>query len=192
MTHFIQHWIGTFWFGYVVVWVLIGLTAKRAVQRQSVGSRLLQSLLGALGLVCIFNFWGNIPQGWLTVRVIPHTDLWALTGAILSVAGVALAFWARAILGRNWSGSVTIKRDHQLILRGPYGFVRHPIYTGLLTGMFGTAIIFGLLRCFVGVLICMLSLWLKSQTEEKFMIQQFGDKYMQYRDRTRALVPFVL
>lgn len=192
MIHFIHRWIGPFWLGYCIVWVSIGLTAKRAAQRQSYGSHFLQSCVGLLGLILIFDFWGFFTRGWLTTRIIPNTAPWALTGAALAVGGVALAFWARAILGRNWSGSVTIKHDHELILRGPYSFVRHPIYTGLLTGMFGSAIIIGFVRCFLGVLVCILALWLKSRTEEMFMIQQFGDQYTQYRQRTRALVPFVL
>jgi protein-S-isoprenylcysteine O-methyltransferase Ste14 len=77
-------------------------------------------------------------------------------------------------------------------LRGPYGFVRHPIYTGLLVGMLGTGIVFGYVRCFIGVLICGFALWLKLQIEERFMVQQFGDQYTHYRQRVRALVPFVL
>ena len=192
MIPFVEHWITYFWLGYCIIWASLAITAKRAVQRQSSGSRLLQSCLALLGLILIFNLWGFAPPGWLETRVIPRTAFWALAGAALSVGGVLFAFWARAILGRNWSSSVTIKHDHELVLRGPYTFVRHPIYTGLLTGILGTALIYGLARCLVGFLVCVLALWLKSQTEEKFMIQQFGDQYMQYRQRTRALVPFVL
>ena len=58
-------------------------------------------------------------------------------------AGLAFAVWARVYLGRNWSGTVTVKQDHELIRSGPYGFVRHPIYTGLLLAMLGTAIAIG-------------------------------------------------
>ena len=102
------------------------------------------------------------------------------------------AFWARFILGKNWSATVTIKQDHQLIVRGPYQIVRHPIYTGLLAGLFGTALIYGLMRCFVGVVVVGLGLWLKAQTEEQFMLQRFGAQYALYRQQVRALIPFVL
>ena len=192
MVAFLTYWISYFWLGFCIVWLILGFASKRSVQWQSSGSRILQSGLTVVGLVLIFNFWHFRGRGWLTARAVPGTMPWALAGAALAVAGVLLAFWARASLGRNWSGRVTIKQDHQLILRGPYAFVRHPIYTGLLAGMLGTALIYGRARCFVGLLICALALWLKSQTEEKFMLQQFGEQYAHYRQKVRALVPFVL
>ena len=145
-----------------------------------------------IGLLLIFNFLDVFTHGWLETRVIPKTQLWVLAGAVLALAGVLICFWARAILGSNWSGTVTIKQNHELILRGPYSFVRHPIYTGLLIALLGSSIVYGYARCFIGVFICGFALWLKSQTEERFMIQQFGEEYAQYRQRTRALVPFVL
>jgi len=95
-------------------------------------------------------------------------------------------------LGRNWSGLVTIKQDHELIQRGPYQLVRHPIYTGMLVGMLGTAFIYGIARCFVGVLAVGLAFWLTMQIEERFMLQQFGAQYADYRQHVRALIPFVL
>lgn len=192
MVHFITRWIGEIWLVFVIVWLAAAFAAKRAVQRQTYGSRVLQSLIAFIGLMFIFNIFDAFTRGWLTARVIPHTAPWVLFGAVLAVAGVLFCFWARAVLGRNWSGRVTIKENHELILRGPYAFVRHPIYTGLLASTLGTALVYGLARCFIGLLIFAFALWLKSQTEEQFMIQQFGDRYTQYRRRTRALVPFVL
>ena len=189
---FIEHWIGPFWLVLWIIWWLAAFTSKRSVQLQSPGSRIVQSGLFLIGMLLIFNIGHLFREGWLVRPVAPHTGLWILTGAALAVAGVSIALWARVILGSNWSGRVTIKQDHELIQRGPYAFVRHPIYTGLLLGMFGTSLVFGLIRCFVGLLIVFLGLWLKSQTEEQFMIQQFGEHYRQYRQHTRALIPFVL
>ena len=196
MVSFIVQWIGVLWLVFAIVWLVAAFTSKRSKQRQTYGSRILQGVLMFVSMLFIFNFWNVFNSssigGWLTARLIPATPFWALLGAVLAVAGVLFCFWARAILGRNWSGTVTIKQDHELILRGPYAFVRHPIYTGLLVGMLGTAIIFGYVRCFIGVLICGFALWLKLQIEERFMLQQFGDQYTHYRQRVRALVPFVL
>lgn len=189
---FIEHWIGPFWLVLWILWWLAAFTSKRSVQRQTSGSRLLQSGLLLIGLLLIFNIGRFFTQGWLIEHLIPHTEAWVFSGAALTVLGILIAFWARATLGSNWSGRVAIKQDHELIQRGPYAFVRHPIYTGLLTGMLGTVLVYGLARCFIGLLICVLALWLKSQTEEQFMVQRFGSQYVQYRRRTRALVPFVL
>jgi protein-S-isoprenylcysteine O-methyltransferase Ste14 len=189
---FIERWIATFWLVLWIVWWLAAFISKPSVKRQNSGSRLLQSGLFLLGLALLFNIGRFITRGWLAARIVPHTDGFILAGAALTLAGVLFTFWARTILGRNWSGRVTIKQDHELILRGPYALVRHPIYTGLLVGLLGTAIVYGYARGFVGVLITGIGLWLKLQTEEQFMVQQFGDQYAHYRQRVRALVPFVL
>jgi protein-S-isoprenylcysteine O-methyltransferase Ste14 len=192
MVVFIERWLGTVWMVFAVVWFAAALTSKRSVQRQTYGSRALQSSMLLVGILLIFNFLNFSMRGWLETRLIPHTDAWVLAGTVLCVTGILFCFWARAILGTNWSGTVTLKQNHELILHGPYAFVRHPIYTGLLAALLGSAMVYGLLRCFIGVLFCALALWLKSQIEERFMVQQFGDKYRQYRQRTRALVPYVL
>lgn len=192
MAPFVVRWIGTFWLLLWIVWWLAAFSSKRSVQLQSRGSRLLQSGLFLIGILLMFNIGDPFRNDWLSKSLTPHTAPWILAGVILTLLGVFTAFWARAILGRNWSGRVTIKQDHELIQRGPYAFVRHPIYTGLLLGMLGTSFVYGHARCFVGLLVMLLGLWLKSQTEEQFMVQQFGDNYLQYRQRTRALVPFLL
>lgn len=192
MVPFIVRWIGILWLIFWIVWLAAAFTSKRSVQRQTYGSRVLQSGLMVVSIIFIFDFWNFFNRGWLAARLVPRTPFWALFGAALTVSGILLCFWARAILGRNWSGTVTLKKDHELIQRGPYTVVRHPIYTGLLTGMLGTAIVYGHVHSFVGVLIMLFALWLKSQIEERFMIQQFGDQYSRYRERVRALVPFVL
>jgi len=98
--------------------------------------------------------------------------------------------WARVFLGANWSATVTIKQDHEIIRSGPYALVRHPIYSGLLLGMLGTAIAIGEMRGLVGLVF--LGWWLKLQTEEQFLVEQFGTQYLKYRQETKALIPFVL
>ena len=192
MVAFVVRWISATWGIFWVVWLLAAFASKRSVQRQTAGSRLLQSVLVLIGVIFIFDFWNFFTHGWLSARLIPRTQFWVLFGAALTISGILFCFWARAILGRNWSSAVTIKQNHELILRGPYAFVRHPIYSGLLMGMLGTAIVFGLARCFVGVFIFGLGLWIKSQIEEKFMLQQFGEQYVNYRQQVRALIPYIL
>lgn len=192
MVSFIQHWIGDLWAIFAVLWFGTALISKRSVQRQTSGSRLLQSGIVLLGLWLIFDFGHVFTRGWLADVAVPDIAGWVLPGAALTVAGMLFAAWARTILGRNWSARVTIKQDHELILRAPYSFVRHPIYTGFLLALLGTAFVYGVVRCFVGLAICLFGLWLKSQTEEQFMIQQFGEEYAHYRRRVRALVPFLL
>lgn len=112
-------------------------------------------------------------------------------GAAVTVGGLLFAVWARRYLGRNWSSSVTIKQDHELITTGPYSLVRHPIYTGILTGFLGTAIALSQVRGFIGFVLVLLILWPKLRIEEKWMRSQFGETYADYARHTAALVPYL-
>jgi protein-S-isoprenylcysteine O-methyltransferase Ste14 len=86
---------------------------------------------------------------------------------------------------------VTVKQDHELILRGPYTIVRHPIYSGLLLALTGTAIAVGEIRAFVGLGLAFIGFLLKSAGEEKFMREEFSAEYARYSQRVRRLIPFV-
>ena len=107
------------------------------------------------------------------------------------VAGLLFAVWARVHLGRNWSSSVTIKQGHELITTGPYAVVRHPIYTGILAGILGTAIALSQVRGFIALVIFFLIFWFKLRMEEQWMSSQFGETYATYSHQTAALVPYV-
>jgi protein-S-isoprenylcysteine O-methyltransferase Ste14 len=177
------------WLFLIVVWLATSLRTKPTVQRQSGSSRFWQMVFTILGAFLIFN--KSVEIAWLDARLLPPTIAVALAGLILTCLGVAFGIWARLTLGSNWSSSVTLKEGHTLICRGPYRLVRHPIYTGLLIALTGSAMQYGHLRHFVGVLAFGFGFWLKSQTEEQFMVQRFGDQYLSYRQHVRGLVPFV-
>ena len=108
------------------------------------------------------------------------------------VTGLGFAVWAREHLGTNWSRSVTIKQDHQLIVTGPYAVVRHPIYTGILTGFLGMTLAVAEIRGIVAFVLVSLVLGAKLRLEEQWMRTQFGAPYEAYSRRTAAVVPFVL
>jgi protein-S-isoprenylcysteine O-methyltransferase len=101
------------------------------------------------------------------------------------------AGWARLFLGGNWSSNVTLKQNHTLVQSGPYRIVRHPIYTGLIVALLGTAVALGELRCFLGVLLAAIAWKIKSVSEETLMEQQFGDQYTRYRRQVKGLVPYL-
>ena len=191
MIPFIEHWIGYAWLAFIVLWFLAGIASKRSVRTQTSSSRLFQVVLIFIGAM-IFNLNRWFVSGWPTLPIIPRETPFILGGAIITIAGMLFCVWARAILGTNWSARVTIKANHELVRQGPYQIVRHPIYTGLLIGLLGTAFVYGFAGCFVGVLVIGFAFWLKSQTEEQFMVQQFGDQYLQYRQQVRALIPYIL
>jgi protein-S-isoprenylcysteine O-methyltransferase Ste14 len=137
-------------------------------------------------------FTRNPQLGPFSWAIFPDVPLVHYSGLVLTCAGLALAVWARLLLGRNWSAIVTIKQDHTLVRSGPYHWVRHPIYSGLLLAMLGTAICFGELRGLVAVGIGLIGFWLKSRLEEAFLIEQFGPEYAEYQKEVKALIPAVL
>lgn len=103
-----------------------------------------------------------------------------------------MTIWARKILAGNWSSDVTLKQGHELVKAGPYRFVRHPIYTGLLLMCLGAAIDIGLLRAWLGVALVFVGFWIKLNQEETLMLRHFPDDYPTYRKQVKALVPFVI
>jgi protein-S-isoprenylcysteine O-methyltransferase Ste14 len=132
------------------------------------------------------------PAALALPRVLAVWPLVLLAGAAVTIAGLLFAVWARVYLGRNWSRSVTIKEDHELITTGPYALARHPIYTGILTGLLGTAIALSQVRGFIAFALFFFAFWIKLRMEEQWMRSQFGETYVTYAHQTAALVPFLL
>ncbi len=178
------------WFVLMVVWLIAAIGRRKTVRRQSHGTRLWQS--GILLLGGWLLFWRNTGVAWLDFTVMPRTNIVQWTGFAITLAGIAFALWARLTLGTNWSGVVALKEGQNLVRRGPYRVLRHPIYTGILAGLAGTAVTRGSVHALMALPVCAFAFWLKSLTEEQFMVDQFGEEYLQYRRHVRALVPFIL
>ncbi|HUA78797.1 MAG TPA: isoprenylcysteine carboxylmethyltransferase family protein [Dyella sp.] len=128
----------------------------------------------------------------LREQFVPHTTLVYALGLALVVLGAALAIVSRMMLGRNWSASVQLKQEHELITVGPYRFIRHPIYTGLLILFLGDAVMVGDWRGLLAVAIVFVSFWRKLRLEEAWLAAHFGEPYQHYQARTKALIPALL
>jgi protein-S-isoprenylcysteine O-methyltransferase Ste14 len=178
------------WGIFFVVWVLAAIFAKRTIYREPGLERFRYLIPVVLGWFLLFR--GTRLRPPFNVRVIPQTDAVLVVAAILCVCGLGLCLWARAILGRNWSGTVTLKENHELIVRGPYRLVRHPIYSGLLIMMLGTAIELGHLAGILGLVLVFVSFWIKSSAEEELMLKQFPNDYPAYRACVKRIIPFLL
>jgi protein-S-isoprenylcysteine O-methyltransferase Ste14 len=180
------------WLAWAAYWWVLARRVKATQRQESLFSRLafVVPVLLAAGLLL-----SSVPGiALLDERFLPSAAgrVWAAIGAALNLLGLSLAVWARRYLGRNWSGVVTIKEDHELITGGPYRVVRHPIYTGLLLAFAGLALARGEWRGILGVLIAAAAFWRKLKVEERWMRERFGDKYQTYCQRVSALVPFVI
>jgi protein-S-isoprenylcysteine O-methyltransferase Ste14 len=184
---------GGVWLLWLMYWGISAIGVKQAVRVESNTSRFIKYFLPIL--VAVILLWA--PREWLggtflAARFVP-AQLWIVwLGFFLTVAGLAFTCWARVILGRNWSGVVQLKQDHELIVRGPYSIVRHPIYTGLLLAFLGSALAMGEWRALLAALIVGVSFWRKLRLEERWLCELFGDQYRGYMQRVKALVPWLL
>ncbi|HEU5399258.1 MAG TPA: isoprenylcysteine carboxylmethyltransferase family protein [Gammaproteobacteria bacterium] len=171
-------------------WGVAAMGTKRATRKEPLITRIpvVVGILLAIVLLLAPGWLGSFMDTSFTA----HSDATYLPGLLLACAGMGFAFWARGTLGRNWSGRVTIKEDHELVTRGPYTLVRHPIYTGALLGFGGSALALGHLGGLFSIAI-MLAIFLhKIRLEERVMGTHFGEHYAEYRRRTRALIPFLI
>ncbi len=180
---------GALWVAWAAIWILLALRTKRAQLRLKSADALTYMLPTAVGAyLCIARSGILIRLGLWRPNLPPIAWLMWL-GAALTLAGLLFAIWARLYLGKNWSGLVTVKHDHELIRTGPYRFVRHPIYSGILLALVGTVVCRRNLWGFLGVALVWLGLWLKSRMEERFMVETFGAQYQDYRRATGAILP---
>jgi protein-S-isoprenylcysteine O-methyltransferase Ste14 len=178
------------WLAWGLYWWASSRDVKVAARTESALSRL--SHVVPLMLAVALLVFPRIPIGVLRSRFVPAASWPFWVGAALAAAGLVFCVWARLHLGRNWSGIVTVKQDHELITSGPYAIVRHPIYTGLLLAVVGSALATGEWRGVVAVALVFAAIWHKLRIEERFMVETFGDAYVQYRRRVKTLLPFVL
>ncbi len=178
------------WLSWAAYWWASSRNVKSAVRHESPASRL--SHIGPLVLAAILLSMPNLPVCFLGERFLPLATLPFGVAAALTAAGLLFTVWARGYLGANWSATVTIKEDHELIVSGPYALVRHPIYTGLLVAFVGSALAIGEWRGVLAVALASLALWRKLRLEERWMRQEFGEEYRAYCRRVPALIPFIL
>lgn len=189
MIWFYKAFFPAVWIIFLIYWQIKAANVKNTQRLEPAGSRILRVLTILIAIALVSTTW--IPLAWL-YRPLWPVGLWPFwLGAALSVGGLLFAIWAREHLGRNWSRSVSIKQDHELITTGPYAVVRHPIYTGCLAGFLGIAIAISEVRGFVAFVLFYLMFWAKLSKEERWMRSQFGETYTQYVHRTAALVPYL-
>lgn len=112
-------------------------------------------------------------------------------GLALFVLGLALAVWARVYIGRNWGMPMTHKVDPELVTTGPYRFVRHPIYSGILLAMIGTGVAVSVYWLVLAVLLGAYFVY-SAAMEERYLTERFPDAYPEYKRSTKMLIPFVL
>ena len=174
--------IGIGWVVFWIAWLIAAFTAKAS---RSPSSRLAGSRI-ALAIVVVILFRANVRGG--SERV--DGPVLEGIGLALWIAGLALAVWARLYLGRNWGMPMSRRQEPDLITTGPYRFIRHPIYTGIILAMIGTALAINLLGLIAVAVIAAFFAY-SAAREERFLVEQFPATFPDYKARTKLLIPFV-
>ena len=191
MQPLMEHALKTTWLILGLYWLWSSRRIKAASHMESFPKRFAAyyfPLLAAGALLGPGEWYGD---SWLHQRFLPELVLFQPVGLVLVIAGVFFACWARYTLGHNWSVAAQLKREHELIQSGPYRFVRHPIYSGLLLAFLGTTVMIGEWRALLAFAIILISFLYKFRVEERLLRMHFGDSYLQYASRTKALVPAI-
>jgi protein-S-isoprenylcysteine O-methyltransferase Ste14 len=171
------------WVIFSLYWEYAARNAAPAKSAESKGSRAFHvTMTNAAALLVIAPIRG-------AGRALPASMAVMSAGLAIEGAGVLLAIWSRTHLGRYWSGEISVKVDHELIRTGPYGRLRHPIYTGVLAMYVGCALVTGEWLAMIGVAIALFAYWRKIRLEEANLHNAFGANYDAYRQTTWALVP---
>ena len=177
------------WVTFLAYWIISAFGQKATAEPQRVLSALAHRI--PVGLGWFLLAFPNLPPP-LNQTILPRVGCEGIAGATVCVFGLFVTLWARRTLAGNWSSDVTFKQDHELIKTGPYRFVRHPIYTGLLLMALGTAVAVGQLRCWLGVAMAGVGFWIKLKQEERLMLRHFPNDYPAYQKQVKALVPFLI
>jgi protein-S-isoprenylcysteine O-methyltransferase Ste14 len=179
--------VTTFWTAWAIYWAISAWKVAKTPVREPFHWRAITLVVLVVAAMLIFSpYFGH---GLLGRRFVTDGERSRSVGITLILAGFAITIWARRHLGRFWSSRVTLKVDHQLVQSGPYARVRHPIYSGLLLAMLGTAVFVGEWRALLGVVLFFFAHWHKAHREEALLAREFGESYQRYYNRSGALIP---
>jgi protein-S-isoprenylcysteine O-methyltransferase Ste14 len=178
------------WIIFLLYWFISGFGANRIAKSESrlgIAGRVLT--LGAAGFLLVRADDPHL--GPLALRFLPDALWIAWLGAAVTAAGLAFAIWARIHIGRYWSATVALKSEHELIRSGPYSRIRHPIYTGMILALAGTAIAVGRYAALLGLAVYLFSFWFKASQEEALLAGKFGVAFDEHRRNTGFFLPRV-
>lgn len=178
------------WGGFLACWWIPALRNRASLKRVPSRFGFLTTPVVPAGILLVAI--GVLAPDLYSVRVLPDLLPVVIVGLLVAVLGMGFALWARLHLGKNWSSRPAIRENHTITRTGPYAIVRHPIYTGILTAILGTAIATGSLLACVCLLVIGVLFLVKIRMEEQFLLEEFGEEYERYRMDVKALVPYVL
>jgi protein-S-isoprenylcysteine O-methyltransferase Ste14 len=176
------------WGAFALSWAVAALWSDRTIKIGERGmGRVYRIVLLAAMLLFVIPARGYI--GPLRLWSVTLNEAWICVA--VTALGLGFAWWARIHLGRLWSASIARKEGHRVVDTGPYGIVRHPIYTGGLLAAYATAIAKGTVLGVAGAVLATLGFWMKARLEERWLREELEPgAYDAYSRRVPMLLPF--
>jgi len=186
------------WAAFLLVWGISALFVKQdvrgggyaAARQRYWGLRLAAAAIIIFVAVRLGRRAGSSGAALFSHGIFTPPPALGWAGAALTAIGIGFAIWARVNLGRNWSSRPAVKEHHEFVMTGPYAYVRHPIYSGIMFAALGTAFTSSVIGIGLFVFIS-ITFALRMNKEEKIMLELFPDQYPEYQKHTKRLVPFV-
>jgi len=168
-----------------VLWVTPFLLSRRTgTQAQRIDKRARWGIvIQAVGYTLLLQgkFWQRSPQAWQT----------ALAIFLFAIAAV-ISWTASRALGRQWRFDAGLNADHELVMAGPYRFVRHPIYASMFSVLLGTGFLMSPWWLFIpAIILFVIGAEIRVRIEDKLLAAHFGDKHAEYRRRVFAYISFL-
>jgi protein-S-isoprenylcysteine O-methyltransferase Ste14 len=180
--------ISAFWLVFIIYWIVSAFKAKKTIHRSS--SSYLIRLAVIIVLLAVLQ--SNAFQNFDAAIAVRFSSTLGVIGIIVCAVGVTIAIWARRYLGKNWGMPMSIKENPDLVTSGPYKYIRHPIYAGVLLAMLGSAMVGEGVWLVVIVLVFPYFILFSAKKEEENMTKLFPTQYPEYKKKTKMLIPFVL
>jgi len=186
------------WAAFLLVWGISALFVKQDVRgggyaaewQRYWGLRLAAAAIIIFVAVRLGRRAGSSGAALFSHGIFTPPPALGCAGAARTALGIGFAVWARVNLGRNWSARPAVKEHHEFLMTGPYAYVRHPIYSGIMLAALGTAFTSSVIGIGLFVFIS-ITFALRMNKEEKIMLELFPDQYPEYQKHTRRLVPFI-
>jgi len=185
----VSEWL---WLAFWVLWLVWGAVTTRQRRVVSRGG----SMVPVWVIIIAALLWRRGLSGYLLY--LPMSALWpghpvtVVAGFLIQLLGLAFTVWARYYLGNLWSGGIVLREGHKVVDTGPYRLVRHPIYSGILLAMLGSFLMDGTVFWLAVLVLSVIALLWKAGAEERLLTRELGEEYVNYRRRSRMLIPWVL
>ena len=167
-------------------WIITAFSTKKTTYKA--GGWILRLIF--YGVIILVIYLQN-SVSFFSISLWPNSFIIEIIADVVTVVGLFIMLWARVVLGRNWSANIVLKENHSLITNGPYAYVRHPIYSGLILMVLGVTLYVNTIILAVFFVSFFFGAYYKARKEEKILITIFPDTYSEYKLNVKTLIPFI-